>query len=331
MLNGFETPVTSKWNFMHWALWVRKEQGVSTCSNHNEGFHAGVNKNSSSNCNFVSLLSNLMKSIMNHVTNISDNHGTSLKLKCNKRKDNLISKLKNPQFKLDDFCKTTCDCGKGEFLSNLYGTEVLCEHMIFSPHIEIMESLQSSEVTITQIILMILTKDKEIKHKTFETRINEIISHILTRYSFDDEKETTLREFVIEILNCFNLDPGEGIDFEIDYNFQQLSIEKSSCNLKFKKTKNTNDFDQNKKPKIKINQDDNEFWFSNIDSEVKIKATKLKYETLREIEYVYPEIKNGIVAFHICDFNFRKYFYQRDDDEIRENFPFFKNRLLEGC
>lgn len=108
-----------------------------------------------------------------------------------------------------------------------------------------------------------------------------------------------------------------------------MSIVKSSCNLKFKKTKN--DFDQNKKPKFKINQDDNEFWFSNIDSEVKIKATKLKYETLREIEYVYPEIKNGIVAFHICDFNFHKYFYQRDDDEIRENFPFFKNRLLEGC
>lgn len=45
------------------------------------------------------------------------------------------------------------------------------------------------------------------------------------------------------------------------------------------------------------------------------KAYKLKYETLLEIETFYPDLKENNLSVPTCDFNFGKYFYQRDENE----------------
>lgn len=60
---------------------------------------------------------------------------------------------------------------------------------------------------------------------------------------------------------------------------------------------------------------DNDFWFKDIASDIMKKAHKLKYEALLEIETFYPDLKDNNLSVPICDFNFRKYFYQRDENE----------------
>ena len=69
-LSANSTKVTSKWHYTHWAIWERSEYGISTCSNHSEGFHKIANKVNNNNVNLLSGMSNLLKKIISHTYNI---------------------------------------------------------------------------------------------------------------------------------------------------------------------------------------------------------------------------------------------------------------------
>lgn len=63
---------------------------------------------------------------------------------------------------------------------------------------------------------------------------------------------------------------------------------------------------------------------SDIENNIIRKINKLKYETVNEIQQIYPDLIENQTAMKICDFQFRKYFFQRNDAEIEEYFPIYK-------
>ena len=92
MLSGDTVPDKNKWHYSHWALWVRANYGVSTCSNHNEGFHSGA-KMKAHRVAFSTEVSHLVKKVMRHITYVKNNHGYSLKNKLHNRLNYVISKM----------------------------------------------------------------------------------------------------------------------------------------------------------------------------------------------------------------------------------------------
>ena len=53
--------------YKKWALWIRAEHHVSKTSNHNEGFHRGVNNQAEPNTQFSDGISKLIDSVISHV------------------------------------------------------------------------------------------------------------------------------------------------------------------------------------------------------------------------------------------------------------------------
>lgn len=94
MLDCDHTLVESKWNYNHWALWVRSDQNVLTCSNHSEGFQSRSDDDNSSRSNLITRISNLMKKTIKHALNYFPDHGILLRDKENKRRDFVFEKLK---------------------------------------------------------------------------------------------------------------------------------------------------------------------------------------------------------------------------------------------
>lgn len=327
MLSVDQTKKDSKWHYSHWALWTRSEFGVSTCSNHSEGFHTGANKVNSNNENFCSRVSNLLKKVIGHANNISLNHGKSLHAKCKKMRENIISKLQNTYCDLSYFCNTECKCKKDEFLSSLYGTKVDCEHKIFQNCAKYIEKIDIDKKVMKEIILTILVKDEETPHQKIENKIIDLKKEIMEKYKIKPDDHSNIEDLIKSVLMCFQIKPNSGIQFEIDYNFQKLIIEKKEETIDFsKRNNNSNNSNNNNKikEKSKIKKDDNDFWFQDITSDVIKKAHKLKYETLWEIEYFYPKLKEENLSIKIVDFNYRKFFFQRDENELIYTFPQFK-------
>ena len=265
-------------------------------------------------------MSNLLKKIISHTYNISSNHGKSLKAKCTKFRDYIISQLKDPYCKLEYFCRSQCSCGKGKFLSSLYGANVVCQHMIFAPCKEFIERLGKEDSIKKEIILSILIKDRETPHKKMEDKILKIKREICELFQIKQEEQANVETLAQSIMKCFQLEPGPQIKFEMDYNFQKVIIEHTDSIIYFNERDDSN---KNKK-KTKLKKVDNDFWFKDITSDIMKKAHKLKYETLLEIEAFYPDLKENNLSIQICDFNFRKYFYQRDENELVYTFPQFK-------
>ncbi len=251
MLSADETKITSKWHYTHWAIWSRSEYGISTCSNHSEGFHTGANKVNSYNVNFISGLSNLLKKVISHANSIPSNHGKSLKAKCKKFREYIISKLKEPYSKLDSFCKTTCNCGKGEYLSSLYGSRVVCEHMILQHCMEYIEKLSIKNIKRKEIILLILEMDEDTPYQKLEKKIFSIKKEIIEEFHIKSEDHLNIEELIKSVLKCFQLEPGPGIQFDIDYNFQKLIIDVTDLTIDFNQRNNSNNDKNQIKTKIK--------------------------------------------------------------------------------
>ena len=135
---------------------------------------------------------------------------------------------------------------------------------------------------------------------------------------------TIIRKLTKKTVKCFRLSPKEPIDFEFNRDFQKMTIDLTNEEVKFQKTNKSNSNTKQSITRFSVPKEDNDFWFRDIQSEIIKKATKLKYETLREIETVYSDLKANGIGIQICNFNFRKYFYQRDEQEMLSSFKYYK-------
>ena len=74
--------------YKNWALWGRRLEHVSRCSNHNEAFHRKLNI-------YI---------------------------------DVIINQLDIPSFDILSFCKYNCKCQEDLYNALIYGTSILCRH-----------------------------------------------------------------------------------------------------------------------------------------------------------------------------------------------------------
>lgn len=100
------------------------------------------------------------------------------------------------------------------------------------------------------------------------------------------KKKEIVKKFIYTIFKCIYIKPEDILHIPLDFKNHHLEIIQSDKNLEIKANKRNN----NNKTflKFKFKQEDNEFWYHDIDSEIIKNSLKLKYETLYELETVYP-------------------------------------------
>lgn len=77
--------------------------------------------------------------------------------------------------------------------------------------------------------------------------------------------------------------------------------------------------------KIKKNYDsNNDIWLCDIDANIIKKATQLKYETIQEIEEIYPKSIENQISYKICDQKFREYFEKQPEINMQKSFIAYK-------
>lgn len=190
------------------------------------------------------------------------------------------------------------------------------------PCLPVLKKSELNEKTLNQIILNILLGFKNIKKRNVSEKKQEIKKNIINMISGININEVFIEELIDSIEGCFKQDEISKIDFEIDFDFQNLIITKSNKKATFQIPKGKG------KPVPKYNlkkfQNDDDIWLKDIDSEIIRNATKMKYETINEIECVYPDLKVNNRSMKICDHQFRIHFFGKTENEITLNFPSYK-------
>ena len=278
MLAGHSVPQSSNWHFYHWAIWIRAEHGISTCSNHSEGFHSHISSLNSSNTGFPIRLTNLLKKVLKHCSNLKNNNGKSLRTKCINRRDYIIDKLTNSKGSYKDFCEENCDCGKSFYLSSLFGRPIPCKHEMLCPILQFIETLGLNEFRINEMIVTILKYDKESKIRNIAKKTDNILSEILMKYFSLRKKKEIVKKFIYTICICIYIKPEDILHIPLDFKNHHLEIIQSDKNLEIKANKRN--YNNKTFLKFKFKQEDNEFWYHDIDSEIIKNSLKLKYETL---------------------------------------------------
>lgn len=325
MLSGNETHFNNMWHFSHWGLWCR--YGVSSCSNHNEGFHRKCSSLCSSNSNFLTKFTNITQKVLRHASKIKNNNGKLLKQKCNRRRDQILLKLKESIHSYRYYSNETCKCNKTKYLSNLYGVFFPCKHCALANSLKDITNLNVDDDTVNQIIINILEFDQKTKFKNKNQANFESI-----KIKFQNINPCLLNNLVVSVLKSIHIQHPKNIDFPLDLDFQRMKINRfvDKHNQKQHKANNIdNNADNNEGnsviPRVKIpNDSDDQFWYRGIDSDIIRKAMMLKHETICEIEYVYPSLKENHKSVKICDLYFITYFQQKEEKNLDESFIQFK-------
>ena len=329
MLSGNECDISNKWHFSHWGLWLR--YGVSTCSNHSEGFHRKCSTLCSSpNSNFLTKFSKITQKVLKHASKVQINNGKSIRRKCIQRRDHLLNSLKSSKHNFKYYSRTKCNCMKTEYLSFLYGVSFPCKHCLLSGCIDDINKLGFSDEEVDKILINILSFDSNSKCRT--NLQENIIQSLIINYP--DTNPDILRNLVHSLMNCIYIQHPNCVKFPLNFDFQLMNI-RLEKKVKIGEDKNQNnnnnngnDIDDNQNsaiPKVKILKDsDDEFWYQNIQSEIIKKAMMLKHETIYEIEYVYPALKANQMSIKICDMHFVTHFQQKNESELNESFKEFK-------
>ena len=221
MLAADNIDASNQWHYTHWAMFIKSNHGVSTCSNHSEGFHSGFSKISQHHINFLTQITNLLRKILKHISQIKDKNGKSLYIKCCKIRDEMIQKLENDA-SYAIFCNETCNCGRSEYLSALYGTTFPCIHSILSPCVQLIKDLNLDQKQINLLILIILKTDKESKAHDFDKRLFEIYNTVIKIFHEIYNNDLLLRNLIETIVKCIHIEPAECLDVALD--FQSMEI-----------------------------------------------------------------------------------------------------------
>ena len=324
MLSGNDVDSSNMWHYSHWSIWTRKDFGVSTCSNHSEGFHGACRKMNSPNAKFLTQMSSLLRKILRHASKITSSNGKSLKTRYSNRRDKILISLKGSFQSIENFCKEKCECHKSDFLSCLYGIHVPCKHEMLTPCLDIIKSLKLDKVMIGEIIYIILDGEKEINNQV-QDKYERIFIALINKFKLFISDELLLKKLITCVIDCFKVRPSECLNFKLDFNSQLIEIVDSTNTLPIRPFSKNNDDSSSTIPIIKIEKKDNdEFWLRDITSDIQKKAYKLKYETIYEIGKVYKELSENGKAIEICDYQFRQHFFERDESEILIGFKHFK-------
>ena len=214
MISGDAGDINSNYFYIRWALWIRRDQHVGSCSNHNESLHAFINQNLSKCLTLEEKLSNLIKKTLKHCSNIQTRKGSSIRRKLKNIINLILQKKNNPTFDIFFFCDDKCKCGELFYNKQIYGVEIPCLNQILLPAkdiiLDIIQILKNNkkEITISKLIYQILLN----KHifQTFQEKnqlkLVEQIFQIFPGIPVPTDKITTL---VFKLHSCFHFTPPE--------------------------------------------------------------------------------------------------------------------------
>ena len=110
--------------YQRWALWIRREQHVGRCSNHNEALHGVINRSLNATFGLPKKLFNLIDIIMKHFIYLKKRYGKSIKRKLNDYVKMMINKLDDPVFNILYYCKEKCFCQEDLYNDMIYGAPI---------------------------------------------------------------------------------------------------------------------------------------------------------------------------------------------------------------
>ena len=299
MLSGEKAPKDSNYYFKKWALWERVKSHVGRCSNHSEGFHNAVNISVGKKKNIIKKMSNLIEVTVKHAENFPSRQGSSIKRKRTKIIEKLLRKLNIKTFDIFSVCQDECTCGEDIYNSYIFGCEIQCKHQLLYMARDtivkintIIESIKDSDISLNDLILPILTS---IKNNPIEEKEIPGITRKLFFKIFNIIEKDLLIQLVDEINSCFIYVFPDYPEFEINYNINEISEEF---------TNEENNFDEEEEENFtiqkKIPSDEKEFWISKFKNSNEKFAKETLYETIIEVQTIYPKLKNSSIAYSIC-------------------------------
>ena len=318
----------SDYYYIRWALWIRRTHHVGRCSNHNESLHCVINRTLNSHNGLPRKLFHLVDTTLKHYIYLEKRHGGSIQRKINDYKQLLIKLFKNPTFDIFEYTKEECFCQEDLYNSLIYGTNIPCRHQILlkaKPIMKMVNDILKSDpdsVSLNDLVKEILMQRNLMKVIT-EDRV-EILKNTLQLAVINTRKKINLNNDVIlqlynAIQSCLMFDQPPMPNIDLNWNVHILKEEKSNEYIAFKK-KETQDFHR----VIEIPNEDKDTLISENQSDAKKKAKFILFQTIKELMYVYPKMKDTSLAYSICFDQYLNYISFLNDDEIYLYLPKFK-------
>ena len=244
-------------------------------------------------------MSNLIEVTVKHTENFPSRQGSSIKRKRTQIIEKLVRKLNIKTFDIFLVCQDECTCGEDIYNSYIFGCEIQCKHQLLYMARDtivkintIIESIKDSDISLNDLILPILTS---IKNNPIEEKEIPRITRKLFFKIFNIIEKDLLIQLVDEINSCFIYVFPVYPEFEINYNINEISEEF---------TNEENNFDEEEEENFtiqkKIPSDEKEFWISKFKNSNEKFAKETLYETIIEVQTIYPKLKNSSITYSIC-------------------------------
>lgn len=138
---------------------------------------------------------------------------------------------------------------------------------------------------------------------------------------------------MIYIFKFFDIQSNKPLEFEEDFSFVQLDIIKFDNKKKLSRIRNAGNINgANKTTNSTLKKQEktnDEMPLNDITNDVIKEAIRLKYETIREIQDVYPQSIQNQKAYLICDQKFREHFQLQDEIVVNQGFVTYKIHCWE--
>lgn len=328
MLLGADGDKKSKYYFENWALWIRREKNVAKCSNHAEALHSVINKNLGSCYSFEKKIKNLIETTLRHADTFPKRSGASIQRKRLYLMDYLQNKLLESSFDIYSVCKSQCDCEEDKYNQSIFGVYIPCKHQILTKAHDIIKEIEeyieenAVDVSILDLLFAIISSDYihyKAKPKVPDVTL-KLFPMLAKKINID-----LLSNLLLKIHDCFDYSVPKYPDFEMNWETHEIRELPAERVIIFdsKNTKNGNGWGRHI-INMDIDKDDEETWLFSCQTLNQKQAKKKLYETILEINKMYPELNGKSAPYSICFDQFMKYINYQNDENIIEFLPIFK-------
>ncbi len=286
MIKLNEGDPNSHYYYERWALWIRAECHVTSCSNHSESLHSVLNRIVSSD--FVTQLENLIRGVLRHHLLLKDRVGKSINRKINDNISYIIKKLADSSFDVFSYVKDSeCKCGEDKYNEKIFGCSIPCRHRILNkklPLLELQSLLEKNQCkfSFNSCLSNILSNSRSIK---------SLIQQMFPTNELNDEQKEEIAQCIRSINRSFQLRKPTAIQFsDIDYSRNKIEITYTPAKQSDEKPK-----PECKTPlrPISLNEEVELVYTVREDQPPHKKiAFRILNETNSEIQKMYPKIKN---------------------------------------
>ncbi len=330
-----------KSNFFYtkWALWIRRDFNMTRCSNHQEGFHAIINKSLGLRYSFTSKLSNLISCTIRQANNFNLKQGDSIKRKRKELLTKVTNNLAKHSYDAFFYCSDSCDCEEDLYNYSVYRTQIPCRHMLLHKAKKSMLDLKNyiDENKVNIHFNDILHNILESSYVSSGSCKGAESTAEFIMMEFEDITDTSNRyippeliiKLVVDIGKCFNYALPFSQEITFDSNIHDLLEDTTDLDIQFDSRYKKSDY--SKPLEIKISAEEQKVWTTTYKT-LNQKIAKLAlYETITEITTVYDDLKGTTIPFSLCFDEFTSVIDFKDDLAILNSIPAFKVRCWKAA